>query len=384
MTKSTRYLSVVFSGYYGMDNFGDDLFAFVCASAAKIFWQQTETRLLSPSIPGLEATFAIPELVSKKLYAKATAAGGLTRLMFAVREACRNNLFILGGGSVISSQTSGVRKLLYKSSGLTGISFAAMGISIGPFKSFDERERARAFLSEFLCVSVRDEASYQIAREFKLPCPVVQAGDLAGLMPSLLPAEQQDNKADGPVIGLALCPYESIVGGDTELESDRNQALITAVIKLAKRMGAKVEVFSLNNHLSCGDDLLAQKACTKLEQSGVNCSLIRNVDYGVAGVWRRIGLCDLFVSVRLHGAVAAYLNQVPFVLVEYHKKCTDFLDDIGQCNSLRIVGSVSDAGTISEVIARIAENPKKPLLSVEQYTERALLHFSSVPDHQFS
>lgn len=383
MSKPEKVSTVVFSGYYGMDNFGDDLFAYVCALAANRFWNQTKSRLLSPAIKGLNAEYAVPEVIPRELYSKANSTGRLLRLLVSLQAACRNKLFILGGGSVISSQLSGVRGVIHKSAWLTRVDFAAMGVSIGPFKSSDERERARAFLSDFLFISVRDEASYRIAKEFKLSCPIVQAGDLAGLMPVLLD-EQPVSRNGGPVLGVAMCRYESIVGGDAALENRRNQALASAVIDLAKHTGARVEVYSLNNHASVGDDGVSFGLCSKLDNEGVSHTLIRNVDYGVAEVWRRIGQCDFFVSVRLHGAIAAYMNQVPFVLVDYHKKCSDFLDDIGQDEKLRIDSSNSDSETISAIVGRLAKTPEMPSFPVAKYAERALKHFSILPDCQES
>jgi polysaccharide pyruvyl transferase WcaK-like protein len=37
---------------------------------------------------------------------------------------------------------------------------------------------------------------------------------------------------------------------------------------------------------------------------------------------------SLFFSERLHGAIMAYLYKVPFCLLEYHPKCTAFLQEI--------------------------------------------------------
>lgn len=359
-----------------MDNFGDDLFAFVCYQAAKQFWNDRYVRLLSPSVPGFQANCTVPDWFGRTLYSRANIGGGLTRLLFALFESCRSDLFILGGGSVLSSQSSVVRNVIYKSSGVTRISFAAMGVSIGPFENQDDKERARDFLSDCLFVSVRDEASYQIAKEFDLPCPVFNAGDLAGLMPLLSGVKQKKANKNEPVIGVALCPYESIVGGDEQLENERNHALVNAVIESAVMIGASVEVFSLNNHLSFGDDMLAQDISSQLKAAGINFKLIRHVDYGVVETWRRIANCSFFVSVRLHGAIAAYLNEIPFVLVEYHKKCTDFLDDIGQNQSLRIAGTQTDSQTIFTAINELLLAPQQPEMSVEKYSNRALKHFS--------
>jgi len=377
--KTKKINKIAFTGYYGMSNFGDDLFGLVCAKGATKFWPHSKARLLSTYIDGSDAEFTIPSWFNRDLYASTGLFGAGSRLMFALCEAGRSQMFILGGGSVLSSQSSGVRNLIYKTSHITKLRFAAVGISIGPFANLAEEKRAKEFLSSFEYISVRDSVSYQLAKSFSLDCPVVMAGDLAGLMPVLFDTKKECVKYTRPTLGVSLCNYESIIGGDKRLEVERNQALIDAVINAAKRFGARVEVFSLNNHQQFGDDILAQSICSRLSKECIEFKLNRHIELGVREVWKRIACCDAFISVRLHGAIAAYQNDVPFALVEYHKKCGDFLDDIGQSTDLRLSGTVTDSESIEKVLERLFLSDLSPALSAQSYSQRACGHFLHAP-----
>lgn len=370
---------IVFTGYYGMSNFGDDLFGLVCARGAARFWSKSKSSVLSTSIKGADSGFTIPSWFNRDLYASSGHIGAGARLMFALYEASRSQMFILGGGSVLSSQASGVRDFIYKTASVTKVRFSALGISIGPFENVAEEQRVKEFLSCFEYISVRDLVSYQFAKSFALDCPIVMAGDLAGLMPILFDNKNEDVKKGVPVLGISLCNYESVIGGDKRLERERNNALIDAVIVVAKRFGARVEVFSLNNHPQIGDDILAQSICSFLKKENVEFNLNRHVKLGVCEVWNRISCCDAFVSVRLHGAIAAYQNNVPFTLIEYHKKCTDFLDDVGQSMDLRLSANDTDSVKVEAVIENLFLQPSSPTMSSMSYSERAYGHFLYAP-----
>ena len=85
------------------------------------------------------------------------------------------------------------------------------------------------------------------------------------------------------------------------------------------------------------------------------------------------------LSVRLHGAITAYLCGVPFALLEYHRKCTDFLEDIGQAEELRIGSKGADACTVTNLLQRLSEHPPTPSLPSSHYSRDAAASFTSAP-----
>jgi polysaccharide pyruvyl transferase WcaK-like protein len=97
------------------------------------------------------------------------------------------------------------------------------------------------------------------------------------------------------------------------------------------------------------------------------------------GCWHSLAACDAVLCVRMHAGITAYLNNVPFALVEYHEKCTDFLDDIGQPSSLRITANAADPDKVVALIERLLRRDGHPTLSPETYALEAAANFTAAP-----
>nr|WP_320166831.1 polysaccharide pyruvyl transferase family protein [uncultured Methylophaga sp.] len=375
--------SIAFTGYYGMSNFGDDIFGAVSVWGAREFWG-IQAKILAPSIDGIEAEYSVPDWFSKNVYASPKILGQLSRLGFVLKELPKTEQLIFAGGSLFTATNSGVMKVIEKIANKTDLRLSAIGVSVGPFTNAKDAYDVKSFLAKFDYLSVRDQASYLEVKKFNPDSNVVMAGDLAALYPAAHKIHRENKSVLHPVIGIALCNYESIVGGHPATEENRNNALINAVVMSAKKNGARVRVFSLNNHRVYGDNELANRLVSELEKANISCE---KVHYGLQSlheVWRQIASCNAFVSVRLHGAIAAYLCDVPFVLIEYHQKCRDFLDDIGQKECLRIKNDIRDPSDVSDVIDDLLLNPHKPEIASVDYSKRAYQHFSAASWAQHS
>jgi polysaccharide pyruvyl transferase WcaK-like protein len=370
--------SIAFTGYYGMSNFGDDIFGAVSVWGAREFWGR-QAKILGPSIDGIEAEYSVPDWFSKNVYASPKILGQLSRLGFVLKELPKTEQLIFAGGSLFTATNSGVMKVIEKLANKTDLRLSAIGISVGPFTSAKDAYDVKSFLAKFDYLSVRDEASYLELKSFNPDSNVMMAGDLAGLYPAAYKINRKNTSAIALIIGVALCNYESIVGGDSATEENRNNALINAVVMSAKKNSARVRVFSLNNHRIFGDDELANRLVIELEKANISCEKVQYGPQSLHEVWQQIASCNAFVSVRLHGAIAAYLCDVPFLLIEYHQKCRDFLDDIGQKKSLRIKNDIRDPSDVSDVIDQLLLNPYRPEIASVDYSKRAYQHFSAAP-----
>jgi polysaccharide pyruvyl transferase WcaK-like protein len=268
-----------------------------------------------------------------------------------------------------------IEKITKKSRfGVSGI-----GVSVGPFTSNTDALKVKSFIERFDYLSVRDNASYSIVKEFNLDLPVIMAGDLAGAFQITYDMSDEKTQQNLPIIGVALCNFESFMGQDSDVENKRNLALIAGTIQAAKNCDAKVYVFSLNNHPEFGDDGLAKVLCKKLLIAGIEYRLIRNSEHSIDDIWRQIANCDAFLSVRLHGAIVAYLSDIPFALVEYHQKCTDFLEDIGQDDHYKLAGDINDSATVCHTIERLLSTRNYPKMTTAEYSKRSLQHFLAAP-----
>jgi polysaccharide pyruvyl transferase WcaK-like protein len=371
--------SVVFSGYYGMKNFGDDVFAAVCIQGARVHWNVRKAAYLSPPIKGVPGVSVVRDGRYAEMFSSPGLTGRIARGHALVKALSATEMVVLGGGSVLSSGSFGTRDILAFASTVRGTRLAAIGVSIGPFTSTGTERSVKRFLRRCEYVSVRDAFSYETALELGLsPKVVIGFGlDLAGNFPLLFKVDSEPRSACGP-IGLSLCRYESLVGGDQRDEEARIGAMIEVTKALAIDEGRVVNVFSLNGHNSLGDRQLAERARAELASADLTVNVFQYPDVGTAGVWRAIRSCSLMLTIRLHGAIAAYLEGVPFVLSEYHQKCSDFLADVGQPSGL-LVGSCASRAELLSAAREAFEEGGEPSMPPKEYMRKASAAFLDAP-----
>ena len=368
--------NVIFTGYYGMQNYGDDLFGVVSAYGAKTWWPQFTPTILGPRIAGQTERFSVPNFISADRYASDGKAGKLIRTLCSTKELLTGGKFVFSGGSLFSSNRSRIMDMAERISRLSGKRFSAIGVSIGPFDSRESEAAVASFLRCFEYVSVRDQASYTLLQSYQLDAHIAVGRDLAGIAPALAgPVEKPPGKTR--VIGYAPCN----IGGKSETAQRIDDLFITAV---SKQREIRVRIFSLNSHAIHGDQRRSTYVRERLEAAGITVDVIDYAQRGVIDTWRDIAACDAVVSVRLHGAITAYLCGVPFILFEYHKKCSDFLDDIGQSDAVRV--RTDDAALASELasdfeqkLLRLFTDQVAPILPPESYAEESTRHFTDAP-----
>src|SRR5690606_18747409 len=76
-------------------------------------------------------------------------------------------------------------------------------------------------------------------------------------------------------------------------------------------------------------------------------------------IWKSVAECDFVLSTRLHAAIFACFAEVPFMLNEYHRKCIDFLDDVGYSGQYRLGNSEYDIIDKAKEIINILDNPQQ-------------------------
>lgn len=371
-------MKIAFTGYYGFSNYGDDLFASVCLRASEKYWPEHRVSLVGPQAECWDKISHASARACGTRYSDTGFMGKLSRLAAMARAAVTNDMIVLAGGSVLSSLGSrDMRRFQHVLASCGIVKLAGIGLSLGPFESSADEKTCREFLRRFEYLALRDGGSYDLAVAMGLPYEPIRACDLAGLLPLLVEERIGRREEHGP-LGVAPCNYESYVGGNAEVERRRNEVLVEALGRWAGRRSVPVRIFSLNSHPIMGDDGLCDRLAGDLSQCGIEVEVVRATS-GVTSVWRNISECSALVSVRLHGAISAYLAGVPFCLVEYHRKCTDFVEDVGQHPSLRLPGEVSSAAQVTAVLERLADGTPPPVVDRKVYVRESVLNFSGAP-----
>jgi polysaccharide pyruvyl transferase WcaK-like protein len=374
-------MKITLNGYYGFANYGDELFNLTTILAARRWWSAHRVDILGPPVPGIEADYRVPAWFPGALYTAPGIFGKTSRLAFLAGVMLRRDLLLYAGGSTLS-YGSIMKKIQRVAAERNFTKFAAIGVSIGPFADAADEAEAARFLRKFSYFSVRDRKSVELLEKMQVPVKPLLSRDLVGALPLLLPAQSAPPQAGAtqaaPVLGVSVCHFERLMGGDTAVEDRRNAALFEGVARFAKRAGVRVRIFSLNSHPRWGDEAFSRELQIRLRQQGTDAELISAKD-NLLGCWHGLAACTAVLSVRLHGAITAYLCGVPFTLVEYHRKCVDLMDDIGQPASLRVGAECVDPAVFEQVIERLFRKPEAPALPRESYIAEAACNFTKVP-----
>lgn len=283
-------------GYYGMSNFGDELFVATALARAADLWPGATTRTFVPARP--------------RRYQAMGPAGSATRLAHAAAAAAWAGTFAFCGGSVLQ-QLSGTTRLR---AAIPGRRLEALGVSVGPFPTARDERQVMALLPRFDRLVVRDRASARRAPGSTL------GGDLAALTPAgWFPAAGTRNR-------LVICP--SAAAGARDADTFAREAAAAALL-VADQVD-DITILSLNTHPTLGDRALSGRIAARIGRHHPGrVRLEKFSTLGVRGTLALLASSRAVWSARLHAGVVAYLAGVPFLLAGHHEKCGELAADIG-------------------------------------------------------
>lgn len=337
-------MKIIYEGFYGFKNTGDDAFIEVTSWGARNYWQCTQNVYFGASLP----TTIFP-IINKQLFAKVKGFDRVN-LMANLRNA---NYLISAGGSTFGELPFHSNKSLARQvqKARKNLNLGAIGVSVGPFRTSEEEKKVIRYLESLSFLALRDDRSFQYASSIDLPYTPIKAFDLAALLPKVyqnLPVAKSKN-LDKKVIGLSICNHERYTGGDLSKEKKRNTFFKALVERLAKETDAHFNVFVINGNSHFGDLEISRELVANIDDS--RCSVMPYTP-NVKEAWDRIAACDLVITTRLHAGIFACYADVPFMMLEYHKKCSDFLADVGQDISYRLYDAEV---SVEEILPKIVE-----------------------------
>lgn len=362
-------MKIIFEGFYGFQNAGDDAFVEVASWGSRNYWHSSDNVFLGKNLPSVQSP------INTTQYLSSVKGSDRINLMNHLRKA---DFFVSAGGSTFIDLPFHCNKSIAKtySKLKPRLRLGAIGVSLGPYKSHKDEKDVQRYLKNLSFLALRDERSYRYAMSLNLPYQPVNAFDLAALLPKIYLLDNQNwlSDDDEKVIGLSICNYESYTGGDLRKEKKRNDYFKKVVTQLSREKNTRFKIFIINNHHMMGDQKISQELAACLPSDRVE---IIPYSFEVKKTWEAIAGCDFMLSTRLHGAIFACYANVPFMLLEYHRKCSDFLGDIAQDEAYRLYDAEKDISETVNTINAILHGEYTPPSAVKHTIERSLKNFTT-------
>lgn len=343
-------MNILFQGYYGHKNTGDDAFVEVAAWGAKKYWHSNSQSFIANEIP---------QVLTKSNLTGKTYFKGHKQLKI-VNSILLSNAFVVAGGSNFHSTYNYLNPKIIatlKKSVFKNYKVGAIGVSLGPYKSNEAEKQNIDLLKKFDFLALRDKPSYQKALSYNLPYEPVEAFDLAALLPNIYSEFNIQPNKRHKTLGVSICNYESYIpNGNIKNEERRNkkiEELVMEIIKQEKEI--RLRFFIFNGHERLGDKKITFNLIEKIKALNFNNYEVINYSSKTHYTWVKIQECSLMISTRLHAAIFACFANVPFFLVEYHKKCTDFLNTI-EFNDIRLYDAQFDTKKVAFRILNLVDN----------------------------
>lgn len=367
---------ILFTGYYGFENVGDDMFGLVSVWGANKYWNNLNTYLLSRQ-GAVNSEIKIKLALNNTVYIKGQV------LLECYYQIFKSQFVILSGGSILHTRAGrfSARNIAFTLARLNIIKMGAIGVSIGPFKTNDDYRYIESVVQKFKFLVLRDIRSYEIACNMHLPYKPVLAADLAFLLPAIPKKISFLKRSNCKILAISLCHYERYTSSyDIENELRRENAIFSVLNRLKNKSDIVFRFFIINGSSVNGDNDLTLNIIKKLDLAKEKYELIPyNSD--TLEVYDLLSNADAMYSTRLHGAIFAAAANTPSILVEYHKKCSDYLDDIGIDEKWRVgdmsVSPESVANNIQNLLLGNYNNfyPRRDILM-----KRSVKNFESVND----
>lgn len=371
-------MSIIFTGFYGQCNTGDDAFCVVSDWAAKKFWNQKKVKFLGRNLPLDNRGRKLASSIPNEYYFR-----GQSYIELSIQGLIGSNI-IYSGGSLFHSKSLGFTKeAVFKAyHKLNLIKLGAIGVSLGPFKSSSSQSAIRDYLSRFSFLALRDKRSYEEALEMDIDIPIIEAFDLAALLPLIYPQSVDIyEKQDDPIIGVSICNYESFTNGDIEQENRRFSKIVTC-LNLLGSVGERfrIRILVFNGNPIHGDTELSEKLRSSIKDKHHSVEVIYyNTNPYI--MWKSIGECRVVLATRLHAGIFSFFNRTPFIQVEYHKKCGDFLADIEYDNNLRIGDFEVSPAFVSNKLLELISQRRTYSNRIDNLSKKAQLNFSTFSEY---
>jgi polysaccharide pyruvyl transferase WcaK-like protein len=306
------------TGYYGMQNTGDDVLLYTTRWASHHLLGATHNKVSSAGLIKCEE-FGDIQAMSEPRFR------GQQRLSH-YKNALQSEKVIFGGGSVLhSSKDLEFKRHLIKLAGRKAS--RAVGVGIGPFESLEAEKACAKFLNECGFTGVRDPESLAIAQTIAPNANVKLTFDLAPLMLCHQTNRLIDIERNGIMFNFCQQAVDPFGNVNQENEQKRIDIAVDAIEQTWQQTQEPIFLLDFNNHSQFGDFRIHKQIMSRVS-SEVSMTHIE-YDPNPFKVLQRIASFKATVSMRLHSAIMSFMANTPALSINYHKKCRRWCEQVG-------------------------------------------------------
>jgi len=353
------------TGYYGMQNTGDDVLLYTTRWASHHLLGATRSKVGSAGLIRCKEFGDVQAMPESRFR-------GHQRFLHYI-NAFQSEKVIFGGGSVLhSSNDIEFKRHLIKLSGRN--SSRAVGVGIGPFESLEAEKSCAKFLNECGFTGVRDPASLEIAQTIAPNARVKLTFDLAPLMLCHQTKRLIEIERNGIMFNFcqqAIDPFGNVHKNN---EQNRIDMAVAAIEQTWEQTQEQIFLLDFNNHSQFGDFFIHQQIMSRVS-SNVPMTHIA-YDPNPFKVLQRIAAFKATVSMRLHSAILSFMANTPALSINYHEKCRSWCKQIGVPEEYQFDAQNIVPKQLSQQLKQgVMTGFTKPTMNKNEAVEAALLNW---------
>lgn len=298
---------IFFKGYYGFKNLGDDLYVNIAAYICQNFLKVTPY-FVGSNLP--------------KLYFKAKTIQIKNRWICRCIELIlcfRLDYIVFFGGSTLgwSNNKFHLQNVINEIPYLNH-KVSTIGTSIIVTKDETNKYKLMKYLKKLQFIAVRDIKTKNYLEQMSLKPKF--SFDPAIILSDVFPELCKVKRKEG-ILGICVClnREESYISVKKRFNLFLEQVLTKCDI---------LHVYIIQfNGMSLEDEMLCMEIADICKRKNKDSFYFRYSEDSLE-LCKTISNCSMIFGSRLHSGIIAYALNIPFMLEEYHEKCTDFLDTI--------------------------------------------------------
>ncbi|MEN9565113.1 MAG: hypothetical protein RLZZ69_309 [Cyanobacteriota bacterium] len=332
----------VLCGYYGMGNAGDEA---LLVSLLQMLPAEVEPIVLSGNPQATQKSYGVVSCDRKSTFA----------LLKVLQQ---SDIFIWGGGSLMQDSTSLASPIYYaglmalaQQKGLTTIAWAQ---GIGPLNKSLTRWLTKQVLLGCNAVSVRDNASAELLRNWQLK-PLVAPDPVWALHSQAPPALPTTDK---PIVAVVLRSHPL-------LTPSRLQTLIQALQDFQAKSSSFILLLPFQ---PAQDRAIAEQIATQLQQDHVIMSIPNPQQ--LKGLFKEVKMA---IGMRLHSLIMAAAEGCRCFALSYDPKVTQLMSEL-DLPGYELKNLPNQPKIISSVWLAQLEQQGSNSQKIQSLVDRALIH----------